>query len=761
MRPASKGDRSRTEVAAERQRSAQNLFPAKSSDVHTPESVPSTPASTRLAGRDWLAAGALVAVTFIAFIPALKCDFVNFDDEGYVTTNAHVLAGLKPDEIRWALTTVSEANWHPLTWLSLQLDASLWKKSDGSPNPFGFHLTNVLFHVATAAILFLSLRSLTGAFWRSIAVSLLFAVHPLRVESVVWVAERKDVLSAFFGILALLAYSRYVQAPSIRSYLVMAVPFGLSLLAKPMFVTLPALLLVLDWWPLARWPATRAWPLVREKLPLIALTVASCVVTVIAQAAHGAVMSSEAVAPLARLENAVITYSIYLANTAWPMNLAVFYPHMGITDIGVNASEAIASGILLIAMSVGAIYLRRGAPYLLAGWLWYLGTLIPVIGIVQVGGQARADRYTYFPQIGILIAVVWGTAALLRSRPRIALAAAAIAGLLLTAVTWRQQSYWVDSKTLWEHDLEVAGPSPVSLNNYGAALYALKENDRAMSLFRACLNLDPNRKDALRNLGIMLQNQGKLDDALPLFERLCEVDPKSTEARLRSGEIAAELRKYDLSIRRYQDALDLDPELVTVHCDLGRVELLRNELDAAEGHYRAALAKKRDLSSAHNGLGSVLIRRGKIADGIAELEEAIRCNPRSAQAHNNLGDALERTGKIELAAAEYEKASQLNPGIAQIWFNIARTRAVQRRFDDAVQYFEKSLALDPRSRDRQLALTMALNELATTRAAAGRFDEASAIARRARDQALAVGLPDLARNLEGRLNHYERREVAP
>src|SRR5579883_1257197 len=422
--------------------------------------------------REWVAAGLLAGISLAVFARALDCGFVNYDDMEYVTRNRDVLRGLTPGGVGWAFTTCYNSNWHPLTWLSLELDASLWHLPDGGPDPTGFHLTNVLVHAASAALLFLALRALTGAFWRSAAVALLFAVHPLRVESVAWVSERKDVLSVFFGLLALWAYAAYVKRPSVGRYLAVAAAFAASLLCKPMLVTLPFLLLVLDGWPLGRVRTLADWrrPAL-EKLPLLALAVASSALTYFVQAKAGTVRGLETFPLNVRVENAAVSYVQYVAKTAWPLGLAVYYPHPASPwGGGLPAWKVGGAAVLLVAATAAAVALWRKAPYLLAGWLWYAGTLVPVLGLLQVGDHAYADRYSYFPQIGLLVAACWGVAEVARRHAETAAAIAAAAALALAVVTGVQLASWRDSIALWRHDLRAAGRSPLAYMNLGAAL---------------------------------------------------------------------------------------------------------------------------------------------------------------------------------------------------------------------------------------------------------------------------------------------------
>jgi protein O-mannosyl-transferase len=707
--------------------------------------------------RDLLTAAILAFVAFAAFVPALSCGFINLDDNTYVLENEHVLQGLSAQDVRWALTTFREANWHPLTWLSLQLDATVWKTPDGGPNPFGFHLTNVLMHAASAALLFLALYALTNAFWRSLAVSLLFAVHPLRVESVAWVAERKDVLSLFFGLAALWFYARYARRSSVGRYLLVVLPFTLSLLCKPMLVTLPCLLLVLDWWPLGRWPASGAWPLIREKLPLFLLVAASSTITFLAQSSAGAVVGVRHIAPALRLENAVVSYETYLAETFWPTRLAIYYHHSAFSGPGLELPAVAVAVLLLVAISAAAFLLRRRAPYLLVGWLWYVGTLVPVIGLVQVGGQAHADRYTYFPQIGVLIAVSWGAARLASDWQRSLGAAVAAAALLLAVLTWRQASLWQDSTTIWRHTLDVAR-SPRALNHFGATLLDNGKPAEAAPYFEDALGSEPAYADACFNLAVSMEMSGRLSEAAKFFERLCKLKPRSTPGYLRLGDVYRRQGKLSEAAQCYEKALQIPPESSATYCNLGMVEMARKNPARAADCYRAALRLKPDLAEAHNGLGSILVKAGQVDEGIGELREAIRCDSRAGQAYNNLGKALEDRGDLAAAVEQYEEGTRVSPKIAMIWFNLGRIRVKQNRLAEAATCFETSITNDSRTPEFRVALVETLNRSAATRAAAGSFDEAVTAAERAREVAAQAGWADATRQIEERLEHYRHRE---
>jgi protein O-mannosyl-transferase len=675
--------------------------------------------------RDWLMAAALACVTGITFIPALRCDFISYDDPDYVTMNQHVTAGLTPSGAAWAFTTFSNSNWHPLTWLSLQMDASLYW-----PSPRGFHLTSVLLHSVNAALLFLALRALTGAFWRSAAVALLFAVHPLRVESVAWVSERKDVLSSLFGLLALWAYAGYARRPSVWRYAPVLVAFVLSLMCKPMLVTLPCLLLVLDWWPLRRagasngspdesrtvgsphqtprrqqgndvtktprsigtgsvglitaspagrvaiaasgpkrgdaisnWRAT--WfPLVVEKLPLFALVIASAAVTYRAQLQQSAVGSLVTFPLPLRIENAAVSYGFYLWKTVWPTDLAVYYPHpIYDKQAGGTIPPLTAAGamLLLAALTAGAAVARWRAPFLLAGWLWFLGTLVPVIGLVQVGSQAYADRYTYFPQVGILIALCWGVAALVRDRGRLALAACAAAAVALAITSYQQLGFWKDSVALWRHTLAVTFSTTTAETNLGTALEQTGDIAGAAECYRAALAYEPNNARVHVNMGNALFLQNRLDEAI------------------------AQLR----------EAVRLEPNVPEILNNLGRMEAVRGNFAAASALFNRALTLRPDFSLAHVWLGAALLAQGQRGAALQHLNEAVEQDPGSGEAHFVLASALDEQGDFAQAVPHYELAVHLAPKEAMHWFRLATARARQRRTDEAKECLDTAMRLKP------------------------------------------------------------------
>jgi tetratricopeptide (TPR) repeat protein len=661
-------------------------------------SAPVNPSSR--VGRDWVAAAALAVIALLTFAPAVRLGFVNFDDPFYVTSNPNVTAGLSLAGFRWAFTTFTSSNWHPLTWLSLQLDASLW-----GPAAWGFHLTNVLIHAANAALLFLAVRALTGSYWRSAAVALLFAVHPLRVESVAWVSERKDVLCTSFGLLGLWAYAVYVATPSRWRYLLVALAFALSLLAKAMWVTLPCLFLVLDWWPLRRAQLPRDWlKLAAEKVPLLALAVGCSIVTYFAQSSDGSVGKLEHFPLEVRVKNAAVSYVVYIAKSAWPADLAVYYPHRG-ADL--SDWQAAGSATLVVALTVAAVALRRKAPYLLAGWLWYLGTLVPVIGLVQVGTQGYADRYTYLPQIGLLIAACWGAADLARGHARLALAAVATVAVALCVFTERQLPVWRDSVSLWEHSLTAAGPNALAQFNLAEALQLEGRWPEAARYYGDAVRSIPKSLQPRLRLSAALEQLGKLDEAARQLQIACQMDPTTALNHARLGHLYFQLRRLDEAAREQQEALRLDPELTAVYCDLGNVETLRGRPDRAVSYFEGALRRQPDWAEAHFGLGVALLQQKKEDEAIARLREAARLDPRDGRPHHFLGELLAARGETEAAAAHFQEALRINPQPAVDWYDLGTVRLRQNRPAEAVQSFEEAVKREPDSATYRKALEAA------------------------------------------------------
>jgi len=547
----------------------------------------------------WISLGLIVSVV-ITYWPVQKLGFVRFDDPTYVTENPHVATGLTWSAVRWAFTSGYGANWHPITWLSHMLDIQLYGFEAGA-----HHITSLLVHSATTVLLFGALFRMTGAVWRSAVVAALFGLHPIHVESVAWVAERKDVLSAFFWMLTLLAYASYVRERRSSSYAWVVVAFALGLMSKPMVVTLPFVLLLLDLWPLrrievpVRWTAARA--LVLEKTPLFAMSVASSVITFLAQRQGGTVASGVRLPLGERLGNAVTAYVSYIGKAVWPIHLAAYYPYPRVLP----TAWVLVCTLFLLAASAGAIVAARARPFVLVGWLWYLGTLVPAIGIVQVGTQAMADRYTYIPLIGIFIVVAWGVADLLSRWPRwrVPTAVFAVAALLLFATTARVQvRYWESSMTLWKHALAVTTDNYAAHTYYGNALLSRGDINAAIAEYVEAIRIQPDYPEAHNNLGPALASEGKIDDAIKHFNVAIRLRPNYADAHSNLGVALASQGKIDQAIAEYIEALRLDP----------------------------------DHARARGNLGLALKAQGRTADAMRELELALRANPDNADVRNAL-----------------------------------------------------------------------------------------------------------------------------
>jgi Tfp pilus assembly protein PilF len=555
----------------------------------------------------------LAGIALAVYGQATNHDFVSYDDPLYVTQNSHVQAGLTWRGVVWAFTTGHASNWHPVTWLSHMLDIEIF-----GLNPGEHHLTNVVFHLANAWLLFFVLQRMTGAFWRSAAVSALFCLHPLHVESVAWVAERKDVLSTFFWLLTMASYGRFVEKRGPGRYALVIVSFALGLMAKPMVVTLPFVLLLLDYWPLGRFDSPnpagdglpkKTLPLVREKIPLFLMAGVSCVVTFLVQQHGPAVQSLEQIPMGVRLTNAVVSYATYVVKTIWPCGLAVYYPH----PMSELPAWQIAGAVLLLMVVSGLFaVVRKNHPYLIVGWLWFVGTLVPAIGIVQVGGQAMADRYTYIPVVGLFIAAVWGFAAIgenWKAARRALPVAACTVIAAFTIGTWFQVRHWKNSAALFDHALRVTKDNQLAHNQLGQALHEAGRVDEAIRHFEEALRITPQYVSAHINLGDALKDQGKLDDAAHAYGTALRFVPDHATAKNNLGVILAMQGKMTEGITLFSQVLKVDPENVRAHNNLGIVLAQQRKYEEATHHFREALRIDPNSESARKNLRLVLERR--------------------------------------------------------------------------------------------------------------------------------------------------------
>ncbi len=597
----------------------------------------------------------LVMVTTALYWPVQSFDFVNYDDDVIVKDNRQIRDGLSKDGLLWAFTTFDHGNWHPLTWVSHMADVEVY-----GLNASGHHRTSALIHAAASLLLFLVLAGMTRSVEASGLVAALFAIHPLHVESVAWVAERKDVLSGFFWVLTMGAYAWYVRQPTAMRYLLVVLSFTMGLLSKPMVVTLPFVLMLLDYWPLQRLPDARSvfdrWMsrggtaihgviarLVIEKFPLFLLSAGISVLTLVAQKEVGAVWSVDKMPIDVRLANALVSYAEYIRKTLWPVGLAVLYPHQGMPEawkIGVSA-------LLLASVTALAIRNMRKMPFLLVGWLWYLGTLVPVIGIVQVGSQAMADRYTYIPLVGLFIAAVWGAKRIIAEWPRwkkpFTVSSLAVLSILMILARTQVES-WQSSLTLFEQALAATEVNPLAHHNIGA--FYLDQNNcrKAVPHFLEAIRVKQNYAYPYHGLGVCASRQTPPTGALYFFGKALEIDPRMTRALTDRGVFHMKHGKFDLAMNDFGQALRIKP----------------------------------DHDAAHANMGLIYLSQGKLAYAEYHLNEARRLNPDSAEVLNNLGLLRLQQGKTEDALAYFHKAWTQKPDDPSIGQNFAIARGQAR-----------------------------------------------------------------------------------
>ncbi len=672
------------------------------------------PAQTRSPFPVWLVVLFLALVTVAIYWPATGCDFINFDDPDYVTENPHVQGGLTWEGVKWAFgNTQQAAYWAPLVWLSHELGCQCF-----GLNPWGHHLINVLLHAANTVLVFLVFQRMTGATWRSLALAALFGWHPLRVESVAWVTERKDVLSTLFWMLTLWAYVRYVEA--IRSgdskfkvwYGAALGMFVCGLMSKAMLVTLPFVLLLLDYWPLKRISDLRfaisdLKPLLLEKIPFFILALGASAVTFVVQKQGGAVKTVEYLPLGARIGNALISYCRYLGKTIWPTDLAVFYPHPGYWPAG----EVLLAGVSLCGISVILFVKRRHHPYMLMGWLWFVGTLVPVIQLVQSGGQAMADRFTYVPSLGVLIMAIWGASELTRNRlyPRIALSVAGSAAIILCLALTRQQlGYWKDSETLFRHTIAVTKNNYMAHKTLGDALDKKGQTGEAVSQFQEAIRLQPGYAYAHNNLGVALFEQGQTGKAISQYQEAIRLKRDYAQAYFNLGVALFSKGQTDEAISQYQEAIRLNPDYAEAYINLGNVLIKIGQTGEAIKQYQEAVRLNPVFALAHNNLGKALDINGQLDEAISQFQEALRLKPDFADAHDNLGIALFNQGHTEEAIRQFQETIRLKPDDTLAHDNLGIILFDQGHNEEAISQFQEAIRLKPDYADAQSNLAKAL-----------------------------------------------------
>jgi len=627
-----------------------------------------------------------MALVVIIYGQTATFQFLRYDDHAYVLDNPMVRQGLGVAGALWALTSFDAANWHPITWLSHMLDVTLFGLDPGA-----HHLVNMAWHLGNAWLLLAAMVGMTGARWPSLVVALLFAVHPLHVESVAWIAERKDLVSTFWGLAGILAYCRYARQPRLVRYGAVAACHALSLMAKPMLVTLPLLLLVLDYWPLqrhlkpARAGVPRPWELVAEKLPLLVLSAASALVTILAQYRGGAV-ESLAIVPIGlRAANAALSYWHYIADTLWPAGLAVFYP----LDLDLSPAKGVMAGTALAVAGIAAFRKRHGRPWLWAGWLWYLIALVPVIGLVQVGAQARADRYTYLPLVGVFLIVAWEGQGLWRrhapARPLL-VGLGTVAVLVLTLAAHHQTGFWKDGVSVFTRAVTVTGDNAFAHNNLGLSLADKGDLSRAIVHYRQALAINPVLAQAHNNLGLALKRSGDLPLAMDHFRLALSLRPDLAHVHVNLGLALGETARSDEAIGHLRQALALAPRLAQAHHGLAMVLADMGGWHEALPHFQAAVDAAGHDTRYRLHLGNALMQVGRLEQAVDQFIGALEGSPENTEVLNNLGVALARSNRVQQARACFQRVLDLDPANPDAKRNLDRVDRLQRGQSGSADY---------------------------------------------------------------------------
>ena len=697
----------------------------------------------------------LAVIVWAVFGQTLRYEFVNYDDNLNVYENPAVKSGLTLKNILRVFQFSHSDYWHPLTMMSHMLDCQfygLW--------PGGHHLTNVLLHATVAMLLFLVLRRMTGFLWRSAFVAAVFAIHPLRVESVAWVSERKDMLHGVFFLLAIGAYMRYVrQSWSLARYLAVVILFTLGLMSKPTLMPLPFVLLLLDYWPLGRFAKFAGGPewfgvprrLLLEKIPLLALAAASGVEAAIGNAPG--FEPSKTLPRMLQLSNAMVSYVAYIWQMVYPGRLALPYPFpMG----GLPSGEVIGAVILLIVISTVLFRLRQKHPCWLVGWLWYLGMLVPMIGFMQAGMMARADRYTYLPQIGLYLLLTWGAAELCANWRHRRMVLGGCATVILAALIFcsrTQASYWRNNESLWTHTLACTSDNFVAHNNLGDALLRKGQVNEAIAHFQAALQINPNFVAAHNNLGNALFQQGEVDEAIVHFQTALQIKPDTAEIHNNLGNALLQKDSVDEAMVHFQTALQIKPNFAEAHYNLGIALIKKRSMDEAIIHLQTALQINPSFAEARNNLGLALFRKGAVNEAIVQYQTALQIKPDIANAQNNINYALRLKEKADEAMACCQKALQTQIDSPAALNNLAWLLATcpDARLRDGVQairYAERACELT------HFGATALVGTLAAAYAEAGRFEEAVATAEKACALATAAGDQELLKKNQELLELY-------
>lgn len=645
----------------------------------TQPAKPSAPPRTDL----WICVALVIAV-LAAYAGIGSHEFVNYDDTDYIVANPHVRDGISWAGIVWAFRSTDQLNWFPLTWISHMLDCEWFGLNAGA-----HHLMSLALHALATLVLFAALRRLTRARWPSAFVALAFGVHPLHVESVAWAAERKDVLSALFWCATLWAYAIYAERATRARYAAVLALFACGLMAKPMTVTLPFVLLLIDFWPLRRLA-------IAEKIPMIAMSAAVSAITFFAQRGGGAVAVSAAAPLVERIKNALVSGAVYLEKFIWPANLAVFYPYTQ-----PPAWAWIGAAVLLAAITALAIAERARRPYFAVGWFWYLGTLVPVIGLVQVGSQARADRYTYLPTIGISIMIAWAAVEFVSNRRALAAAGVAI-GAVWTVLAWRNATNWQSSETLFTHAIEVTDGNYVAYNNLGNLRRRQGRLEDAASDFESAVRFEPLSVEAQDNLGATLTALGRTDQAISHLEAAIRLRPDLAKPRVDLGAALMRAGRGQDALAEFQKALSIDPQNSEAEYHFAGALTVLGRREEAMPHFERALpfltgvvSRSPDDADAHYNLGAVYGMMGRSAEAAAEFSAAVRLRPNDPETRYNLGVALAAGKQFDQAAEQFSAAIGLRPDYAAAHLGLARALVSLGRTTEAMAEYSETLRLAP------------------------------------------------------------------
>jgi tetratricopeptide (TPR) repeat protein len=646
--------------------------------------------------RTFLISLLLVAATVAVFWQVGSHDFTGLDDGIYVTQNRHVVEGLTREGIAWAFSRRTVGLWHPLTWLSLMLDSQIYGR-----NPTGFHFTNLGFHLANVLLLFFVLFRMTGAELKSAFVAALFALHPLHVESVAWITERKDVLSTFFWFLTIWAYLKYFERGALKWYGIALLFFAMGLLSKPMLVTLPFVLLLLDYWPLCRIGKNLTCSksqLFLEKIPFFVLAVIVSIIAIFEQQEIVGLIPLQAMSFWGRAANGLVSYVKYIEMMFCPRNMSIFYPFEHVPPLW----ETLGSAVFIAVISILVLRYIRKMPWLGVGWLWYLGTLIPVLGLVQVGSHAMADRYTYVPFIGLFIAIVWSVPGFLPNRwlnryQYNCLLSCVGIGLLVTlaTVSWFQTRYWKDDITLFEHALAVNPNNVLAHNVLGNTLVSYGKINEAIDHYLEALRILPNQADTHLNLGLAFGKQGKLQEAIVEFNQALRANPNFAEAHSSLGVALAMEGKYQDAIAHYLQALRISPDSPDLFLDIGAALASQGKTQEAAQSFTRAIQIDPNYAEAQYNLGLLLEGQGNDQKAVAYYSEALRIKPGYSEAHNGLGNILVKQGKIQEAIGHYAEALRIKSDFAEAMYNLGLAYFLIGNKGSAIEECENLKKINP------------------------------------------------------------------